>query len=166
MPARIQRIQRILGIDPGSQITGFGVVEAHGNRLVHVDNGIIRPTKKAYADRLAYIFDALTAQIAACAPVAVAIEAVFVGKNMRSALHLGQARGVALLCAAKAGLPVHEYATRDVKQAVVGYGNATKQQIQFMTAKLLGLPEPATEDAADALAVAITHARYAQKPAF
>lgn len=154
---------RILGIDPGSQTTGYGIIEASGQKLIHIDNGIIRTkTRDPHHIRLAYIFDQLQSRIAEFAPDLIAIEQVFVGKNVNSALILGQARGVALLCAARAELPIHEYTTRDVKQTIVGYGNADKSQIQFMTAKLLNLPQVAAEDAADALAVAITHSRYAR----
>lgn len=149
---------RILGIDPGSVITGYGVVERVGNRLRHIDNGVIRPPAGAeYPARLAYIYDALRACVERFAPQALAIEEVFVAKNVRSALHLGQARGIALLVAAQGGLPIAEYSTRTVKQSVVGNGAATKEQVQYMVTKLLALPEPPTADAADALAVAITH---------
>lgn len=152
---------RILGIDPGSLITGYGVIEVVERKAQHIDNGIIRPARGAeYAERLAFIFAQLGDCIRRYQPSVCAIEEVFVAKNVRSALHLGQARGVALLCAAQAGLPIVEYSTRTIKQTVVGNGNATKAQIQFMTARLLGLPETATEDAADALAVAITHAHH------
>lgn len=154
---------RIFGIDPGSQVTGYGIIQANGTRLQHIDNGVIRPKAKLpYADRLAYIFEHLTKRMAEFRPNFVAIEEVFFSKNPRSALHLGQARGIALLIAAQANITIHEYSTRAVKQAITGYGNATKQQIQFMTAKMLKLPEPAAEDAADALAVAITHAQHAR----
>ncbi|MBI2345397.1 MAG: crossover junction endodeoxyribonuclease RuvC [Deltaproteobacteria bacterium] len=154
---------RIFGIDPGSSITGYGVIDRDGRRLSHIDNGIIRPkVGSPYTARLGTIYDALVKLLRQFAPNTVAIEEVFVAKNVHSALHLGQARGVAILAATQAGCPVHEYPSRTVKQAIVGYGNATKEQIQVMTARLLGLPQTATTDAADALAVAITHAHTAR----
>ncbi len=148
----------VLGIDPGSRITGYGVIEAYGRKTAHIDNGIARPNPRlAHAARLNYIFDKLCQIIAQYSPTEIAIEEVFVSRNVLSALLLGQSRGIALLAAARANLPIYEYSTRLVKQSVVGYGNADKNQIQFMTSKLLKLPEPAAEDAADALAVALTH---------
>lgn len=147
---------RIFGIDPGSTVTGYGIIAIEGNRLRHIDNGIIRPKSSApYPDRLALIYESLVKLLHQFTPTTVAVEEVFVAKNVRSALHLGQARGVAILAATQAGLPIHEFSTRTVKQAIVGYGNATKEQIQMMTARLLHLPEQAAVDAADALAVAI-----------
>lgn len=152
---------KILGIDPGSRITGYGVIEAEGNRYRHLDNGIIRPkTTLASPQRLHEIYIGLCEMITLMQPHCLAIEEVFVAKNARSALVLGQARGIALLAAAQHALPIHEYATRTVKQCVVGNGNARKDQIQFMTQRLLALPEPACEDAADALALAICHAHH------
>ncbi|MBI4237170.1 MAG: crossover junction endodeoxyribonuclease RuvC [Deltaproteobacteria bacterium] len=152
---------RIIGIDPGSVITGYGVVERQGNRLRHIDNGVIRPrTVATYPARLAHIYDALRACVAQFSPDALAIEEVFVAKNVRSALHLGQARGIALLVAAQSNLTITEYSTRTVKQSVVGNGAATKEQVQYMVTKLLALPEPPSPDAADALAVAIAHAYH------
>lgn len=157
---------RIFGIDPGSTVTGYGVVDAEGNQLRHVDNGVVRPrTSASYPERLLQIFESLDRLLTSFAPMVVAIEEVFVAKNVHSALHLGQARGVAILAAVRMGLPIHEYSTRTVKQSVVGYGNASKEQIQQMTARLLGLTEVAATDAADALAVAITHAHHARRPA-
>ncbi len=148
----------ILGIDPGSHTTGYGIISAEGSRLLHIDNGLIVPPARAsMAERLVCIHHALVECIARYCPTVVAIEEIFFAKNAKSALVLGQARGVAILAAAQAALPVHEYATRQVKQCVVGNGNATKTQIQFMTRQLLKLPEIAAEDAADALAVALTH---------
>lgn len=156
---------RIFGIDPGSTITGYGIIDACGNQLRHVDNGVIRPKASAsYPERLLQIFESLERLLTSFAPMAVAIEEVFVAKNVHSALHLGQARGVAILAAIRRGLPVHEYSTRTVKQSVVGYGNASKEQIQQMTVRLLGLQEVAATDAADALAVAITYAHHARSP--
>lgn len=156
-------IMRIIGIDPGSHRTGYGIIDVAGRTLTHVDNGVIEAGRKlALPARLAYIFDHLCQIITKHRPTCAAIEEVFYAKNVQSMLSLGQARGVALLAAARAELAVHEYSTRVIKQTVVSYGNATKTQIQFMTAKYLGLPEVASEDAADALAVAITHAQHAR----
>ncbi|MBI2343483.1 MAG: crossover junction endodeoxyribonuclease RuvC [Deltaproteobacteria bacterium] len=151
---------RILGIDPGSQITGYGIIEGYGSRCRHIDNGVIRPkTTATYSARLHHIYHQLLEVIATYQPNEVAIESLFYAKNPKSTLQLGQARGVAILAVTEAGLPLHEYSTRLVKQSVVGHGNATKAQVQYMTAKLLQLPAVAAEDAADALAVALLHAQ-------
>ncbi|MDK2848794.1 MAG: crossover junction endodeoxyribonuclease RuvC [Desulfuromonadales bacterium] len=150
---------RILGIDPGSRITGFGLIEKDGNRLIHVDNGAIFTRSDApLSNRLKTIYDGLTGVIADHAPTMVAVERIFVAKNALSALKLGHARGVAMLAGVNAGLPVAEYTAVEVKQAVVGYGKAAKKQVQQMVRVLLNLPEIAQEDASDALAVAICHA--------
>jgi crossover junction endodeoxyribonuclease RuvC len=150
---------RILGIDPGSRITGFGLIEKDGNRLIHVDNGAIFTRSDApLSNRLKTIYDGLTEVIADHAPTMVAVERIFVAKNALSALKLGHARGVAMLAGVNAGLPVAEYTAVEVKQAVVGYGKAAKTQVQQMVRVLLNLPEIAQEDASDALAVAICHA--------
>jgi crossover junction endodeoxyribonuclease RuvC len=150
---------RILGIDPGSRITGYGLIEKTGNRLIHVDNGAIYTrTDAPLSDRLKIIYDGLTQVIADHAPDTVAVERIFVAKNALSALKLGHARGVAMLAGVNAGLPVGEYTAVEVKQAVVGYGKAAKTQVQQMVRVLLNLPEIAQEDASDALAVAICHA--------
>jgi crossover junction endodeoxyribonuclease RuvC len=153
----------ILGIDPGSRATGYGVIDQQGNRLLHQDNGvIITRSETPLAERLAQIYDQLEALIQQFSPDAVAVEQVFVAKNPASALKLGHARGIALLAGVKAGLPVAEYTALQVKSAVVGYGRAAKSQVQQMTRTLLSLPEIAQEDAADALAVAICHAHSHQ----
>ena len=150
---------RILGIDPGSRITGYGVIETQGNRLLHIDNGIIATqATAALADRLKTIYDGVTRVIATLTPEVVAVEQVFLAKNPHAALVLGHARGAAVLAAVNAGLPVHEYSALQVKSAVVGYGRAGKPQVQQMVKALLNLPEIAQEDAADALGVAICHA--------
>lgn len=150
---------RILGIDPGSKATGYGFIEQQGNRLIHIDNGtIFTRSQVALAERLQKIYQDLNALIAQFQPDAVAVEQVFMAKNPASALKLGHARGVALLAGINAGLPVAEYSALQVKSAVVGYGRASKNQVQQMTRTLLNLPEIAQEDAADALAVAICHA--------
>jgi crossover junction endodeoxyribonuclease RuvC len=149
----------ILGIDPGSRATGYGLIKFEGNRLHHIDNGVIRPPAKAdLAQRLLHIYQELQTVINQFHPDCSAIEQVFMGKNAQSALKLGQARGVAMLSAAAAKLDVAEYSPLQIKSAVVGYGRASKSQVQQMIKALLKLPEIAQEDASDALAVAICHA--------
>jgi crossover junction endodeoxyribonuclease RuvC len=150
---------RILGIDPGTRITGYGIIDVEGNRLRHVDNGIIKTRSSDDLPlRLKTIYDGLTAVITEYAPAAVAIEQVFLAKNPRAALILGHARGTAVLSAVNLDREVHEYSALQVKSAVVGYGHAGKQQVQQMVRVLLNLAEVAQEDAADALAVAVCHA--------
>jgi crossover junction endodeoxyribonuclease RuvC len=150
---------RILGIDPGTRITGYGILDKSGNHLRHVDNGAIYTrTDAPLADRLQTIYDGLCRVIAEYHPEAMAVERIFVAKNALSALKLGHARGVAMLAGVHAGLPVAEYSAVEVKNAVVGYGKAAKPQVQQMVRMLMNLPEIAQEDASDALAVAICHA--------
>jgi len=159
---------RVLGIDCGTEITGFGVVELDDNarqpQLAFLAMGAIRlPKNMTLPERLEMVFKSLTAELERWKPDVVAIEEVFYSVNAKSALKLGQVRGVALLSAAMQGLPVAEYAPLKIKSSVVGYGLAKKEQVQFMVARLLNLaeiPEPA--DAADALAVAICHLHTAQ----
>jgi len=149
----------ILGIDPGTAITGYGLVAGDGDELALVGYGVITtPSGSPLPQRLRTLYRELTDLIARYRPTAVAIEELFFSRNVRTALAVGQARGIALLAAAEAGLPVHEYTPLQVKQAVVGYGRATKDQVQQMVRVLLGLdvvPQP--DDAADAIAVAICH---------
>jgi crossover junction endodeoxyribonuclease RuvC len=149
---------RVLGIDPGSRITGYGIVEQDGNRLVHVDNGaIFTDSAVDFPGRLKRIFDGLCSVIAEYRPDEVAVENIFFSTNVQSALKLGQARGAAIVAAVHADLPVAEYTALQVKQAVVGQGRAEKGQVQKMLKALLGLPEIAQADASDALAVAVCH---------
>jgi len=148
----------ILGIDPGSRKTGFGLVDITGGRACYVTSGVIRVPDTSLAERLKIIFDSVTQLTGQYVPDQLAIEEVFMGKNASSALKLGQARGAAITAAAVAGIPVFEYATRTVKQSVVGQGGADKIQIQHMVKVLLRLPATPQEDAADALAVALCHA--------
>ena len=151
----------ILGLDPGLGTTGWGLIDAEGNRLAHIANGQIRTdTSAPLAWRLASLADQLEAVLSDHAPGAAAVEEVFVNKNPQSTLKLGQARGVALMCAARAGMDVGEYAPRLVKNAVVGTGGAEKAQVHAMVARLLPGVKIAGPDAADALAVAITHAHH------
>ena len=151
----------IIGLDPGLGTTGWGVIRAEGNRLTHIANGQVK-TKADWplAQRLVQIDAALCAVIAGHRPEAAAVEEVFVNANPQSTLKLGQARGVAMLAAARAGLDVHEYAARLVKKSVVGTGGADKVQVQAMLKILLPGAKLAGADAADALAVAITHAHH------
>lgn len=151
----------ILGLDPGLGCTGWGVIEAEGNRLRHVGNGQLRTVPSLLlGQRLAKLDEGLAAVLAGYAPAAAAVEEVFVNDNPQSTLKLGQARGVVLLAAAKAGLDVGEYAPSLVKKAVVGTGGADKRQVHAMVARLLPGAKIAGADAADALAVAITHAHH------
>ena len=154
-----QESLRILGIDPGSRATGYGVITKKENHLYYVACGVIRlGNKYAFNDRLKVIFDGLCEVIETHKPTEAAVEDVFVAANPRTALKLGHARGVAVLAALHNDLKVHDYTPRMVKQAVVGYGNAEKQQVQQMVRVLLQLSAPPSADAADALAVAMCHA--------
>ncbi len=151
---------RILGIDPGSVTTGVGIVDVEGNRLVHVHHINIKVGRDHFPDRLRAIFDEVTALIEAYRPDEVAVEDVFVSKSAQAALKLGQARGAAICAAVAQNKPVAEYAPRLVKQAVVGKGNAEKQQVQHMIGVLLNLSGKLQADAADALGVAVCHAHH------
>ena len=154
----MQRV-RILGVDPGLGITGYGVVEKHGSILTYVASGrIVSDERQALAQRLATILEGLEQVIAAHAPGEVAVEKVFVNVNPQSTLLLGQARGAAICAAVLAHLPVAEYTALQVKQAVVGMGHAKKEQVQEMVRRLLKLSAAPGSDAADALACAICHA--------
>jgi crossover junction endodeoxyribonuclease RuvC len=150
---------RILGLDPGLRRTGWGVVAVDGARLSHVAHGVIAPpVDGAFAERLLFLFEAITEVIALHAPHEAAVEETFVTANGSSTLKLGHARAAALIAPARAGLPVAEYAAKVVKKAVVGTGGADKAQVAFMIARLLPTAGGASADAADALAVAIAHA--------
>ena len=151
----------ILGLDPGLGTTGWGVIRAEGNRLSHLGNGRLKTaTTESLARRLAHLDSMLAALFADHAPEAAAVEEVFVNANGQSTLKLGQARGVALLAVARAGLEPGEYAPSIVKKAVVGLGGAEKAQVHAMVARLLPGATIAGPDAADALAVAICHAHH------
>jgi crossover junction endodeoxyribonuclease RuvC len=149
---------RVLGIDPGSQRTGFGVLDAAGTRLTYVASGVIRTTHAEFSLRLCEIFRCMQTVVAQYQPHEIAIEKVFVNRNPDSALKLGQARGAAICGTVDAKAAVFEYATRQIKQAVVGSGNAEKSQVQLMMRSLLKLDGPVAADAADALAAAVCHA--------
>ena len=152
----------LIGLDPGLQTTGWGIIVAEGNRLRHVANGrVTSRTADPLAVRLVAIHDGLASVIARHAPVSAAVEETFVNTNPQSTLKLGQARGVVMLVAALAGLEVAEYATRFVKKAIVGTGSADKAQVRAMVERLLPGCVVDGEDSADALAVAICHAHMA-----
>lgn len=153
---------RVLGIDPGLRNLGWGVIEVAGSRLTHVANGIIHSEGEELAARLLSLHTALSAVIARFAPTAAAVEQTFVNKDAVATLKLGQARGIALLAPAQAGLVVGEYAPNAVKKAVVGVGHADKVQVAHMVRFQLPGVDLAGPDAADALAVAICHAHHLQ----
>ncbi len=152
---------RILGIDPGLRRTGWGLIEADGNRLIHVACGSLETSERApLGERLVTIHDGLLAVIARYSPHEAAVEATFVNANAAATLKLGQARGIAMLVPAKAGLTVAEYAPNVVKKTVVGAGHGEKTQIRMMIGVLLPKADPESEDAADALAIAVCHAHH------
>ncbi len=150
---------KILGVDPGLAEIGYGVVEEDGNSLSQIEFGLLRTSsEKSDLERLNIVFEELTKIIKRLEPEQMAVEELFFNKNAKTAIRVGQARGVILLAGSRAGIPVFEYTPLEVKQAVVGHGRAEKMQVQQMVKTLLGLAEiPASEDAADALAVSICH---------
>ncbi|MCB5226258.1 crossover junction endodeoxyribonuclease RuvC [Alishewanella sp. 16-MA] len=152
----------ILGIDPGSRLTGYGVVRQQGGQFHYVASGCIRLGTDDFPERLLRIFNGISEIIAQTQPTIFAIEQVFMARNPDSALKLGQARGAAIVAAKNAGLEVHEYSARQVKQAVVGSGAADKAQVQHMIRHLLKLSASPQADAADALAVALCHGHTQQ----
>jgi crossover junction endodeoxyribonuclease RuvC len=151
----------ILGVDPGSMVTGYGLIKSNQQKDVLIECGVIRTdSKKSLPEKLKEIFEGLSRIITQNQPDEFAIEETFYSKNAKSALVMGQARGVAILAGACAKIPVGEYSPKEVKCSVVGQGNASKHQVQFMVKNLLGLKElPQPTDAADALAVALCHAQ-------
>lgn len=151
---------RVIGIDPGSRITGYGVVDTDGFRHSYVTSGFIRINADTLGDKLGIIFEEVSRVLATWRPESMAIEQVFVKHNVDSALKLGQARGAAICAAVQAKIPLGEYTPRAIKKAVVGSGAADKHQIQQMTKQLLGLEELPQTDEADALAIAICHAHH------
>ena len=154
---------RILGIDPGLRRTGWGLIESDGNRLIHVACGSVETNERAALGlRLVAIHDGLIAVIEKYAPHEAAVENTFVNTNAAATLKLGQARGIAMLVPARAGLAVAEYAPNLVKKSIVGSGHAEKAQIRMMIGVLLPKADPQSEDAADALAIAICHAHHRQ----
>lgn len=156
----------VLGIDPGSLITGYGVIAADGGRWRCLAGGRIRPEPRApLSERLRAIHEAVLDVIAAHTPAILAVESVFNARNARSSLVLGHARGVVLLAGALRGLPVAEYSPREIKSAITGNGGATKEQVQYMVRRLLGLrADPSSLDESDALAVALCHVHRREMP--
>lgn len=152
----------ILGIDPGSRITGYGVIRQQGRSLSYLGSGCVRLPEGSLPIRLKQIFDAISELVIQFNPEECAIEKVFMAKNADSALKLGQARGAAIVAAASRGLLAAEYSPTEIKRAVVGTGRASKPQVQHMVCQLLALNESPQADAADALAVAICHAHFKQ----
>ena len=152
---------RILGIDPGSRKTGFGIIELEGKQIRHVINGRLMVGDGDFADRLKQIFEGLIDLIERYQPEIMAVEKVFLHKNADSALKLGQARGAAICAGVSQNLTVHEYTATQIKKAVVGNGHAKKDQVQYMMSVILKLSPLPEEDAADALACAFTHASHA-----
>lgn len=152
----------ILGIDPGSRITGYGIIRQSGRQLTYLGSGCIRTKVDDLPSRLKYIYSGVSEIITQFQPDLFAIEQVFMARNADSALKLGQARGAAIVAAVNHDLPVFEYAARQVKQTVVGNGGAEKSQVQHMVRSLLKLPASPQADAADALAIAITHCHITQ----
>ena len=153
---------RILGIDPGSRFTGYGLIDSDGRHTRYVSSGCLRVNGDSLADKLGLIFGELCTLISEFQPHQFAIESVFMHRNADSALKLGQARGAAICAAVTRDLPVAEYAPREIKQAVVGKGGADKTQVQHMVRVLLNLNEAPQADAADALAIALCHS-YRQR---
>jgi len=148
---------RVLGVDPGSRVTGFGVVDSDGRAHVCLENGCVQTGGGTFPERLRSIYQSLRTVAERHRPEVLAIERVFVHRNADSALKLGQARAAAICAVLDAGLEIHEYAPREVKQALVGTGAAAKEQVQHMVRALLELEDPLAEDAADALALALCH---------
>ena len=152
----------ILGVDPGSRKTGFGIIKTGaqaGSKIEYVTSGIVRLPSGVLPARLKIIFDSISQLIQQYQPEEMAVEEVFLARDPSAALKLGQARGVAIVAGAAAGLAIGEYAARTVKKSVVGSGAASKEQVQHMVKHILGLPSAPAEDAADALAVALCHAQ-------
>jgi len=149
----------VLGIDPGISCTGYGVLEKKNGRIYLIEFGVVKTTAKdPMAKRLQTLYDGICEVIASLHPHEFAIETVFVGKNIQSALKLGHARGVAILAAGTAGLNVSEYAPREIKQSITGTGSASKEQVQYMVKSILNLKQiPKPNDAADAVAIALSH---------
>ncbi|MEN6433101.1 MAG: crossover junction endodeoxyribonuclease RuvC [Smithella sp.] len=155
---------RILGIDPGSHVTGYGIIEKKGNYLRHVLHGEIKAQKDSLLSvMLISIYQQLSEVITQTAPQAISLENIFYGKNVRSLIKQAQVRGVVIFAGADKGIPVFEYSPLEVKKAVVGYGRAEKRQVQIMVKAILKLPALPPADAADALASAICHANFSKE---
>lgn len=158
--------QIILGIDPGSRKTGYGVITEQNRKLSYVASGVIITGDGPLHERLLVIFDSVSQIVDLYHPDVLAIEETFLSKNVQSTIKLSEARSVAMVACAKAGLPVFEYGPREIKQVVVGYGSAIKQQVQFMVSKILSLSGVPQVDASDALACAICHACFHSNPLY
>jgi crossover junction endodeoxyribonuclease RuvC len=158
-------VTKVLGIDPGSRVTGIGIVEADGHRMRPLFHTALRLGDGPFPDRLGRLFREVRAAAEDHGVATAAVETVYVKNNVSSALKLGQARGAAIAALVEAGLPVAEYTPARIKDAVVGRGGASKDQVGFMIQRLLGLAEAAPEDAADALAVAVCHLHHQQSGA-
>jgi crossover junction endodeoxyribonuclease RuvC len=156
-----QQAIRIIGLDPGLRHAGWGIIDSIGNNLVYVADGVVKAEPKlSLAEKLHFIHSALTRIVVEFNPAEAAIEETFVSKDARATLKLGQARGVAILVPAAAGIPVAEYAPNTIKKSVVGVGHADKDQVHHMVKVLLPKAKAASEDATDALAIAICHAHH------
>lgn len=155
-PLPPQRI-RILGIDPGSRLTGFGVLDLDADHATYVASGVVKSLDGDFPARLKCIYESMTSIMDEYRPTVIAVESVFMARNAGSALKLGHARSAALCATFAYDVEVHEYAPREIKQAIVGKGSASKEQIQHMVVRLLSLPQSPAEDAADALAAALCH---------
>ncbi len=158
MTPRRSESRRILGIDPGSRVTGYALIDSDGHRTQHLASGCIRVGDQPWPERLGELFRAVTGVVERYSPADLAIEQVFFARDPSAALKLGQARGAILCAVLRAGVSVHEYSPKAIKLAVVGTGGADKAQVQHMVRALLGLTEEPAEDEADALAAAICHA--------
>ena len=153
--------QRLIGVDPGSRFTGFGILDVEQQSVVHIIHGRIRlDPKQSFATRMGILFSEMCELIIRYKPTIMAIEKIFMARNPNVALKLGQAKGAILAAAERCGLQVYEYSTREIKQTLTGYGAASKAQVQYMVSQLLQLSELPDQDAADALATAICHSNH------
>jgi len=156
---------RLIGLDPGLRITGWGIIDIDGNRMTYVSDGAIKTdAKRPLAERLLQLYEGIEIVLKRFGPLEAAVEETFVNKNPNSTLKLGQARGVVMLTPARAGLPVFEYTPNQVKKTVVGAGHAQKEQVQMMVKTLLPAAKIENADAADALAIAICHSQHRNTP--
>ncbi|MBI2485722.1 MAG: crossover junction endodeoxyribonuclease RuvC [Deltaproteobacteria bacterium] len=152
---------KVLGVDPGSRVCGYGVLESRNGELIHIESGCIVPSSTfSLPERLKAIYEGLREAINRSSPDAMSIENIFFAKNAKSALKLGEARGVALLAAAVSGVPVHEYASTEVKLALTGRGRANKLEVQEIISRILGIREWKRSDVSDAVAIAICHINF------
>lgn len=155
----MKRARIILGLDPGSVATGWGVIRAEGSRQFHIAAGVVRPKSKAFNERLVEIHDAVLDICSEYAPVEVAIETPFYHQNAQTTIKLAHVRGALVVCCARSGVAVHEYSPMEIKKSLVGRGRAEKDQVAKMVCLILGISEKLPADATDALAAAVTHAQ-------